>query len=301
MRKEISFDSRGHKLVGYLHLPAGQSADSRASTIVMIGPADGSKEHAPSIYAERFARLGYAALAFDHTSYGDSEGTPRCDEDPFVKSEDIKNAVSFLQGRPEVDPDRIVGVGVCAGGGYLPYTAATDRRIKAVATVSAITSPRATIVSGFAGPWQHLMAAAGAARAAYASGGEARYVPFMPDGLQSEWVENGKKFYLTERNLDPDWENRTLLWSYDKLVQFSALDIIDLLTPTPLLVIAGTAAETFDQSQQAYDRAREPKELFLIEGGKHFDFYDRPEFVTPAIEKIDAFFKARLSIVMGDV
>jgi len=85
-----------------------------------------------------------------------------------------------------------------------------------------------------------------------------------------------------------------LLWSYDKLVPFSALDVIELPSPTPLLVIAGTAAETFDQSQQAYDRAREPRELFLVEGGKQFDFYDCPEFVAPAVEKIAAFFKAHL-------
>jgi uncharacterized protein len=231
------------------------------------------------------------ALAFDHTSYGDSEGTPRNDEDPFVKSEDIKNAVSFLLGQPEVDPNRLVAVGVCAGGGYVPYTAVTDRRIKAVATASAITSPRATILSGFGGPWQDLMALAGAARTAYAQGGEPRYAPFLPDGVQNEWIENGKQFYLTRRNPDANWENRTLLWSYDKLVQYSALDIIELLSPTPILIVAGSKAETLDQSRKAYELAREPKELFLVEGGKHFDFYDGPEFIAPAIEKIDAFFK----------
>jgi len=153
---------------------------------------------------------------------------------------------------------------------------------------------RATIVSGFAGSWQELIALAGAARTAYAQGGEPQYFPFMPDGLQSEWVENGKKFYLTARNLDPDWENRTLVWSFDKLVQFSALDIIHLLSPTPLLIVAGSKAETLEQSQQAFQRAREPKEMFLVEGGMHFDFYDRPEFVGPAIEKIDAFFQAHV-------
>lgn len=210
-----------------------------------------------------------------------------------MKSEDIKNAISFLLGQPEVDPDRLVGVGVCAGGGYLPYTAVTDRRIKAVATVSAITSPRATILSGFGGPWLNLMAAAGAARSAYAQSGEAQYVPFLPDESQSEWIENGKQFYLTTRNPDPDWKNRTLLWCFDKLVQFSSLDIIELLSPTPLLIIAGSKAETLEQSQQAYARASDPKELFLIKGGKHFDFYDRPEFVGAAIEQIDAFFKTR--------
>src|SRR5919109_474471 len=95
MRKDISFDSRGKKLVGSLFLPDGQPPDARLPTVVVIGPVSSTRKQAPSIYSERFARLGYAALAFDHTSYGDSEGTPRSDEDPFVKSEDIKNAVSF--------------------------------------------------------------------------------------------------------------------------------------------------------------------------------------------------------------
>ena len=222
------------------------------------------EKQSPSIYSERFARVGYAALAFDHTSYGDSEGTPRYDEDPFVKSDHIKNAVSFLLTRPDVDPDRLVAVGVCAGGGYVPYTAVSDRRIKAVATVSAITSPRANIIDGFGGPWLDLMVAAGAARTTYVQGGLPQYVPFLPDGPQNEWIENGKQFYLTNRNPDPDWVNRTLLWSYDKLVQYSALDIIDLLSPTPLLIIAGSKAETIEQSRQAYALAREPKELFLM-------------------------------------
>ncbi|MFE4373005.1 alpha/beta hydrolase, partial [Streptomyces sp. NPDC056835] len=76
--------------------------------------------------------------------------------------------------------------------------------------------------------------------------------------------------------------------------QFSALDTIELLAPTPLLLIAGTKAETLQQSQDAYDAAQEPKELFLIEDGTHFDFYDLPEFVTPAVTKIDSFLRNSL-------
>jgi fermentation-respiration switch protein FrsA (DUF1100 family) len=48
------------------------------------------------------------------------------------------------------------------------------------------------------------------------------------------------------------------------------------------------------QSEAVYAKAQEPKELDLIEGGTHFDFYDRPEYVTPAIAKIDSFFKQHL-------
>ena len=85
----------------------------------------------------------------------------------------------------------------------------------------------------------------------------------MPPGKQGEWVENGKQYYLTDRNPDPNWKNQTLAWSFDKMLQYSALDIIRLLAPTPLLLIAGSLAETLQQSQAAYEKANEPKELFV--------------------------------------
>jgi fermentation-respiration switch protein FrsA (DUF1100 family) len=123
----------------------------------------------------------------------------------------------------------------------------------------------------------------------------------MPPGSQSEWVQNGREYYLTERNPDPNLQNQTLAWSFDKMIQYSALDTIHLLAPTPLLLIAGSAAETLRQSQAAYEKANEPKELFLVEGGKHFDFYDQPEYVDSAVAKIETFFRDHLSAIEGAV
>jgi hypothetical protein len=259
---------------------------------VVVGPASSTKGQVPAVYGQLLSELGYAAIAFDHTSYGESEGTPRSDEDPFTKIEDIKSATTFLARRPEVDAARIAAVGVCAGGGYAPAAAVADRRIKAVATVSGLPDLRATIMA--AGDWRSVMSAAQSARESYEAIGRATHVPFLTDGLLDEWQENGKKFYLTDRNQDPDWRNQTLLWSYDKMIQFSALDTAELLAPTPLLVIAGDRAETLGQSEALYAKAKEPKELFRIEGGRHFDFYDRPAYVAQAIAKIDAFLKQHL-------
>ncbi|MGW3625710.1 alpha/beta hydrolase [Streptomyces sp. NPDC000880] len=293
MRQDVTFASHGNQLVGHLYLPDELHAGERVPAVVVVGPASGTKGQAPAVYATRLAALGYAALAFDHTSYGESPGFPRTDEDPFAKIEDIKGAVTFLTGRPEVDGDRIAAIGVCAGGGYAPAAAVTDRRIKAVATASGLPDLRATVLA--AGDWQGIMAAAQGARETYSRTGRPVYVPFLAEGQLDEWRENGKKFYLTERNEDPNWANRTLLWSYDKMIHFSALDTVELLAPTPLLVIAGDKAETLGQSEAVYARANEPKELHLIQGGRHFDLYDRPEYVTPAVAKIDTFFKQHLT------
>jgi uncharacterized protein len=292
MRNDISFRSNGRLLLGHLYLPDQLAPGERLPAVVVVGPASSTKGQVPAIYAQRLSDLGYAAVAFDHTSYGESEGTPRTDEDPFAKIEDIKSAVTFVSQRPEVDAARIATVGVCAGGGYAPVTAVADRRIKAVAIVSGLPDLRATIMA--AGDWQAIMGGALRAREAYAATGRATHVAFLPDGELDLWRENGKKFYLSERNQDPNWRNQTLLWSYDKMIQFSALDTVELLAPTPLLVIAGDQAETLGQSEAVYTKAQEPKELFLIEGGTHFDFYDQPEYVTPALAEIETFFKKHL-------
>jgi hypothetical protein len=294
VREDITFLSDGRRLAGHMYLPDDRPATDRRPAVVVVGASSGTKEQTPAVYSRRLAALGYAALAFDHSSYGQSEGTPRSDENPFAKSEDIKNAVTFLAGRDEVDAARIAAVGVCGGGGFASYTAVADRRIKAVAGVSSLPDLRSTLTDGFAGDWHDLMHLAQSAREAYARGSEPQYVPFMPPGPQNVWVENGKQYYLTSRNPDPNWKNQTLMWSFDKMLQYSALDIIHLLAPTPLLLIAGSRAETLHQSQAAYASANEPKELFLVDGGTHFDFYDQPEYVEPAVAKIDTFFKAYL-------
>ena len=127
MREDITFLSDGRRLAGHMYLPDDLTTDRRPA-VVVVGASSGTKEQAPAVYSRRLAALGYAALAFDHSSYGQSEGTPRSDENPFAKSEDIKNAVTFLVGREEVDADRIAAVGVCAGGGFAPYTAVADQR-----------------------------------------------------------------------------------------------------------------------------------------------------------------------------
>jgi hypothetical protein len=101
---------------------ADQAIASRIDGACPIGvgqtPCGGDKD--PAVYSRRLAELGYAALAFDHSTYGESDGTPRSDEHPFAKSEDIKSAVTFLTSRAEVGPERIGALGVCGGGGFVP-------------------------------------------------------------------------------------------------------------------------------------------------------------------------------------
>jgi hypothetical protein len=75
-------------------------------------------------------------------------------------------------------------------------------------------------------------------------------------------------------------------------------DQLDTISPR-LLVIAGSKADTLFWSQDVYKKAKETKELHIVEGATHVDMYDRPQFVTPAVAKLTAFYGRHLGHAGG--
>jgi fermentation-respiration switch protein FrsA (DUF1100 family) len=69
---------------------------------------------------------------------------------------------------------------------------------------------------------------------------------------------------------------------------------MELISPPPVLLIAGEHAETRKFSEAAYAKAQQLKELMVIPGASHFDLYDKPQYVTPAVDKMAEFFGKHL-------
>ncbi|WP_326759013.1 alpha/beta hydrolase [Streptomyces phaeochromogenes] len=304
MKIRVSFPSSNLKIAGVLFVPDTYTGEPLPA-VVVGHPAGGVKEQTASIYAEHLSRAGFAALVFDAAYQGESEGEPRYLEDPFQRAEDVRAAVSFLSARSDIDPERIGGLGICASGGYVSFAAQTDRRIKAVATVSAVDI--SVLVFGGSGDDQNpelrdeLLRQAGAQRNAEARGlGSTSVSPvpalasdvpnFPPRSMFGEAYE----YYRGPRGNHPNSRN-WMVPRLDAFAQFAAFAHQHWISPRPLLMIVGSDADTRGLSDAAVARAAEPKELFEIDGASHIDMYDQPEYVLPAVAKLTDFFGKHLN------
>lgn len=304
MKTNVSFTSNGLKIAGQLYLPDDYKDGEKRPAVVTSHPFGGVKEQTAGLYAQKLADKGFVTLAFDASYQGESEGEPRYLEDPFTRAEDIKSAVTFLTTRPEVDAERIGALGICASGGYVPYTAQTERRIKAVATVSGADMGQ-LFREGLGGggskeALQAMLEQAGKDRTAEARGEPVHLehvCPNTPEEVTSETptlYAEATDYYRTPRAQHPNSTNWFVFRGVDRIAAYSSYDRVDLISPHPLLMIAGTEADTRYFSELAIEKAQEPKELFLIEGATHIDLYDKEQYVGPAVEKLDSFFQQYL-------
>lgn len=303
MRQEVTFQSNGLTIVAHLYSPEGD-AGQRWPAIVVSHPAGGVKEQTAGLYSRLLAEQGFVTIAFDTAFYGESEGTPRGLEDPAQRVEDIKSAVSFLTQRPEVDPERIGLLGICASGGYIIPATATDLRIKAVAGVSPAEIGR-FFRDGYDGKqdpavFQAMLDNAAKARTAEARGEGPQAFPVFPPDEQSardmgQYVFEGWEYYCTDRAQHPRSVTRMPWISVDKIGSFDGFRFIDAIAPRPLLLVAGTKADTRWIAEEAFEMAADPKELVWIEGASHVDLYDRLEYVEPAVAHLTKFYRDSLA------
>jgi uncharacterized protein len=116
-------------------------------------------------------------------------------------------------------------------------------------------------------------------------------VPHTPADVTKETPDlyrEGTDYYRTTRAQHPNSANWFIFRSIELCASYTSYALNDLISPRPLLLIAGSKADTLYFSQLAYDRAKEPKELFLVDGATHIDLYDK---VSPVIPKIVEFMK----------
>jgi dienelactone hydrolase len=105
--------------------------------------------------AKMLARHGYGVLLFDRRGEGESDGDPNLLG--WQGERDVHAAVAFLQGRPDVDPERIGGLGLSVGGEMMIEAAAESTALKAIVSEGGSGRSVRDVVANPGSAWMELL------------------------------------------------------------------------------------------------------------------------------------------------
>ncbi|GAL96034.1 putative hydrolase [Acetobacter tropicalis NRIC 0312] len=289
-------------------LPSGFDESRAYPTIVSVHPFGSCKEQTSgNIYGKALAEAGFVVIAYDASYQGESGGAPRWIESPTQRVEDISHVIDYAVTLPYVDADRIGVIGVCGGGAYAINATLTEKRIKAVVGITPVNLGR-LFREGFSGfnPLGTLEAMA-AQRTKEARDGELQVNELLPpsveaaraNGLTDRDVLEATDYYKTPRGQKPGGWTRMLFSHAQKTLSWDAFAFAETLLTQPVMVVVGEKVGAFGayrDGTEIYGRATASKDrqIVSLENSSHYDLYDKPEAVGPALKKLVPFFRAHL-------
>ncbi|KAL4924129.1 alpha/beta hydrolase [Aspergillus undulatus] len=309
----VTFPTQNDLLIaGNLFLPPSSNhtiqTDSSFPAIVVGHPMGAVKEQSANLYATKLSEQGFVTVSLDLPFWGGSAGEPRNAVVPDFYAEAFSAAVDYLgtQDIVAVDRDHIGALGICGSGGFVLSAAKIDSRIRAVATASmydmggmarsglrgsvSLEARRQSVISASEQRWNEF------------DGGEIQYTSGTPEVLTTNSSAIDREFYdfyRTSRGAfvpaGSSWNLTThpTLSSNIKFLNFYPFNDLETISPRPVLFISGDQAHSREFSEEAYNRAAEPKELFWVPGAGHVDLYDRVGLIP--WRKLVGFFRTNLA------
>lgn len=303
-RDHVSFLNRyGIKIAADLYSPKERTA-GKYPALIVGAPYGGVKKQGPAVYANELAQRGFVVLTFDQVFMGESGGWPRHVSSPELFAESFSASVDYLGVQvPFVDRDKIGVIGICGSAGFALSAASVDPRIKAVVTASMYDI---TDIRGMMKPSKDqldkMKTQLANQRWADFANGQPEYKPSFPDHpypsvddlpkmdpINNEWF----RFYAVPRGFHPNARGGFTTTSNLAMMQFSALDYIDEISPRPILFVFGDRAHSRAFSERAYNLAKGPKEKYIVDDCEHIDLYDQVDKIPFA--KIQSFFNDHLN------
>lgn len=261
------------KFVGNLFVPNDLNRRTSNPALVVGHPMGAVKEQSANLHATKMAEQGYVTLSFDLSFSGESAGKSGNAVSPDVYAEDFSAAVDYL-------------------------------RIKAMATLSMYDMGAANrdglLKSVTVEKRKSFIVQAAEQRDVEFAGGKVQYTGGTPDVLTPESGAVDREFYdffRTARGCHRYTTTHPALAANTKFMNFRPFADLDLVSPRPLLFIAGDQAHSREFSEEAYRLATGPKELFWVPGAGHDDLYDRVDLIP--FDKLTTFFRANLKQQRG--
>lgn len=299
--ESIRFRNRyGIDLAGELYYAKSIDRQKKHAAIVIGAPYGGVKEQGPSVYANELAQRGFVVMTFDPSFSGESGGSPRNVASPDLYSEDVSAVVDYLGVEVSfVDRGRIGALGICGSGGFVLSAAQADTRIKAVVTAALFDVSYMSRLELNEKQLQEEKQRLSYQRWIDFQQGEPQYLPMypltpsesIPEELNGIWREF-YSFYGLKRGHHPNARGGKTTTSAMAFLNYPLLHYIQELAPRALLFITADHAESRFLSEYYYEKAAEPKELYVVSNCNHIDLYDDVKKIP--FDKIEQFFKTQL-------
>jgi fermentation-respiration switch protein FrsA (DUF1100 family) len=322
-RQAVTFKNRyGITVSGDLYMPKN-TGNGKLAAIILSGPFGAVKEQSSGLYANELAARGFITLAFDPSFTGESGGEVRNVGSPEIFTEDFSAAVDYIGLLTSVDQARIGVMGICGLSGMALTAATSDSRIKAVATTSMYDMSR-SISRSYKDSYtpdqrRKVVDYLSQQRWIDAENGKATLglheVPFdekgnlvkgtrvLPDTLPKDpnpVLAAFFDYYRTPRGFHPRSINSTKAWTATTPVSFFSFPMaanIELISPRPIMLIAGEKAHSRYYSEDVYRMASANKELVIVPNADHVDLYDKVDVIP--FDKLTSFFTEHLNREKG--
>ena len=269
------FSGPGYSLSAVLSIPDARDGSKPCPGIILCQGYAGLKEGLMPQVAERLSSEGYVTLRFDYRGFGESEG-PRHRLIPLEQIEDIRNGLTYLGTRDEVDPERLAIWGTSFGGAHATYAAAVDDRVRCIVSVVGVgDGERWLRCLRREWEWQAFLNELEEDRDQRVRTGQSRRV--HPYHIM-ETTPEGWEFWKETVAANPvRGEVEMPLECADAIIEYKPETVAHEMTSPALYVSAELDALTpLDEQISLYENSPEPKHYVVLPDVDHHGIYKEP-------------------------
>lgn len=269
------FSGPGYGLSAVITIPDTRDRSQRHPGVILCQGYAGLKEALMPAVAERLDAEGYVTLRFDYRGFGESEG-PRHRLIPLEQIEDIRNGLTCLGVRPEVDPNRLAIWGTSFGGAHAAYAAAVDERVRCIVSVVGVgDGERWLRCLRREWEWQEFVKELDDDRNQRVLSGQSRRV--HPYHIM-ETTPEGWEFWKETVAANPErGEVEMPLECADAIIEYKPETVAHEIGCPALYVSAELDTLTpLEEQMNLYENSPEPRDYVVMPEVNHHDIYKEP-------------------------
>ena len=288
-QEQVEIPSGELRLSGVVHRPPDYQQGERRPAFLVLHGFGGNKGNVGAVtISSQLAQWGYLALRFDFRGCGESEGERGrilC----LDQVEDTSNALTFMAGRSDVDPDRVALIGSSFGAAVAIYTGGVDARVAAV------------VSSGGWGDGERKF------RRQHPTKEEWQRFTDMLERGRTHREKTGKSLMVPRFDIVPIPErlrgnlNQASIMEFpaetaQSMFDFRADEVVEKIAPRPLLLLhsANDSVTPTEESIELFRRAKQPAELHLLSEVDHFMFgEENPRVLRLTLDWLERYFPAK--------